>query len=386
MSSEAWPFYSDDELLAVETVLRSGHVNQWGGDRVATFQSAFAEYCSAPHAIALANGTVALEVALRALGIQPGDEVIVASRSFVASASCVVNVGACPVFADIDHDSQNMTAETIRPLIGPKTRAVIPVHVAGWPCDMPAIMELAEQHQLKVIEDCAQALGAKISGKPIGTFGHAATFSFCQDKIISTGGEGGMVLFRDTEPANWAASYKDHGKNFSKMQNHCKTNEFAYVHDMVGSNYRMTEMQAAIGLVQLTKLDEWILARTKNAEIWNNAFDGLKCLELLTPPDNFVHAYYRFYAYLKPDQLRSGVDRSKIMSELVDNDIAVFSGSCPEIYLEEAFSDLDVETRPVAHAIAERTLAFTVHPTLDTEKLKRRAAKAAEVLTGFQAS
>lgn len=385
MSSEAWPFYDDDEVQAVAEVLRSGRVNQWTGENVFAFENEFARRLNAPHAIAVANGTVALEIALRAYQIGPGDEVIVPSRSFVASASCVLSVGATPVFCDIDENSQNATVETITPRLTSKTKAIIPVHLAGWPCDMPAIRALADKHNLIVIEDCAQAVGATVRDQPVGTFGHVAAFSFCQDKIISTGGEGGMIVFQDPDRATWARSYKDHGKNFSKMDNHDHGYAFAYVHDAVGTNLRMTEMQAAVGRCQLAKLDHWIELRNANAKIWRAAFQALNCLKIPVPADDCLHAYYRFYAIIDKTHLRPGVDRSQILADLNAQGISAFTGSCPEIYLENAFENQSTDRLPVAESIGNWSLAFLVHPTLNSEKLKTTAAKAAEIISTYQA-
>lgn len=382
-TSENWPFYDDDEIEAVTRVLKSGLVNQWGGEYVRAFQTEFAKYCDVAHVIAVANGTVALEIALKAFNIGPGDEVIVSPRSFVASVSCVSSVGGTPVFADIDPASQVITAETIKSKIGPRTRAIIPVHLAGWPCDMPAIMALAEKHNLVVIEDCAQALGTRINNQPVGSFGHAATFSFCTDKIISTGGEGGMAAFRDAKAANWANSYKDHGKNFDTVADQSGGHEFVYVHDMIGTNNRMTEMQAVIGLKQLEKLEGWIEIRNQNAGIWREALSQVSCLTLTRPPANMRHAYYRFYALIDKTALRPGVFRRDILEELNDNEIKAFSGSCPEIYKEKAFADLNVSPLPNCVAIADWNLAFFTHPRLDQEKLKSTAKQAADIISSY---
>lgn len=386
MTTEAWPHYEDDELAAVADVMKSGSVNQWSGDRVVTFQKQFAKYCSVPHAIAVANGSVALELALRALNVTCGDEVIVTSRSFIASASCVSMIGATPVFADVDPQTHLISATTIAPLITPKTRAIIPVHLAGWPCDMNGIMELARAHEIAVIEDCAQSIGAKIDDRPTGSFGHAAAFSFCQDKIISTGGEGGMVVFRDPEQAKWASSFKDHGKNFDKMFDQVSNYEFRYVHDMVGTNLRMTEMQAAIGLCQLAKLDGWIETRTKNAKVWREALSKVDCIITANPPPNVKHAYYRFYGLIDHNKIRPGVTRSEILVELNNHDVPAYSGSCPEIYREEAFSGLSVNRQPVAQQLSDWSIAFLVHPTLDRARLIERANRAAEIILKYQAA
>jgi len=212
-----WPSYSDEEATAVRNVILSNKVNYWTGTECREFEKEFAAWVGTEYAVALSNGTLALDVALKAIHISPGDEVIVTPRTFLASASCIVNAGAVPVFADVDRDSQNITADTIRAVLTPRTRAIICVHLAGWPCDMDPIMELAKTHDLFVIEDCAQAHGARYRGRMVGSIGHIGAWSFCQDKIMSTGGEGGMVTTNSR--VWWTAmwSYKDHGKSWEAM-------------------------------------------------------------------------------------------------------------------------------------------------------------------------
>lgn len=382
--SEAWPFFDTDEIAAVADVLASGKVNQWTGTRVREFEEAMAERIGVPFAVALANGSVALELALKALGIGPGDEVIVTSRSFVASASAVNLVGAVPLFADVDPDTQNITPDTIAPLLGPRTKAIIPVHLAGWPADMPGIMELAKSHGLVVVEDCAQAIGADIGGQPVGSFGHASTLSFCQDKIITTGGEGGMALFRDEAVYERAWSYKDHGKSLPLLRQPSAQPGFRWVHETIGTNWRLTEMQAAIGLLQLTKLDDWIARRTENAKIWADAFLTSPALRVPMPASRVRHAFYKFYAFVLPARIAPESDRDDILSALVDEDIRAFSGSCPEIYREGAFSNMGVEPRPIARALGETSLMFEVHPTLDPKKLADTAARARAVIDRYE--
>ena len=225
-----WPVFASDEIAAVTRVLTSGRVNYWTGDECAAFEQEFAAAVGVKYAIALANGTVALELALKALGIGPGDEVIVPSRTFIATASCAVAVGATPVVADIDSDSGNITARTIAAVISARSRVVIPVHMAGWPCDMAPIIELATRHKLHVVEDCAQAHGATYHGRPTGSLGKCAAFSFCQDKIMTTGGEGGTLVTDD--PALWrcAWEYKDHGKSWDATHNREHPPGFRWLH------------------------------------------------------------------------------------------------------------------------------------------------------------
>ncbi|MDT9598910.1 DegT/DnrJ/EryC1/StrS family aminotransferase [Sphingosinicella rhizophila] len=382
-AAEAWPFYDEDEIAATVAVLRSGKVNQWTGDRVWAFQQAYADHVGTGQAIAVANGSVALELALHGFGIGPGDEVIVTPRTFVASVFCVMLAGATPVFADVDRDSGNVTAATIEAAITPRTKAAIPVHLGGWPADMPAIMALAERRGFKVIEDCAQAHGAEIGGRPAGSFGDAAAFSFCQDKIISTGGEGGLVLFRDAEAHDRAWSFKDHGKNRRRMMTPAAGPGFRWVHDAVGTNMRMTEIAAAIGLIQLGKLQRWRALRTRNAGIWAEALAPIPGLRTPRPGPGLTGAFYKYYAYIDPARA-DGADneelRNAILAEAAAKGLRIFSGSCSEVYREAALSHLQVPTLPAARALGQASLMFEVHPTLDPDRLRDRAAAAADII------
>ena len=380
LREEAWPVYAEDEIDAVTAVLRSGRVNQWTGDTVFEFERACTERFGGGHGIALANGSVALELAVRALGIGPGDEVVVTPRSFVASAFCARLAGATPVFAEIDRDSGNITAETIAAVLTPRTKAVIPVHLGGWPADMPAIMALARAHGLIVIEDCAQAQGAEIDGLPVGSFGDAAAFSFCQDKIISTAGEGGLVTFRDDAAYEWAWSYKDHGKDRARAMEHPAAPGFRWLHDRVGTNWRMTEIEAAVGLLQMDKLPQWRVRRIRNADSWAEALEPIPGIRVPRPARNLTGAYYKFYAYLDVDPADNARLRDRILEQTAAAEIRVFSGSCSEIYREAAFADLDVEPLPVARALGDGSLMFEVHPTLDSRRLRDRADAVAAII------
>jgi dTDP-4-amino-4,6-dideoxygalactose transaminase len=375
-ADEHWPFYDDDEIEAAAAVLRSGRVNQWTGPDVFAFEEACHARFGGGRAIALANGSVALELALRAFGIGPGDEVIVSPRSFVASASCVRLVGATPVFADVDPDSGNITAESAAQVLSERTRAIIPVHLAGWPADIPAMMELARSRNIKVIEDCAQAHGAEIDGKSVGSFGDAAAFSFCQDKIISTAGEGGLLTIKDDSAWAWAWSFKDHGKDSTKSRAAGgEPGLFRWVHDMVGTNWRLTGPQAAIGRVQLNKLDDWLAARARNAGIWADALSQVPGIGIPLPSGNSLrHAFYKLYLYVERGTEEEAAQvRSRILKLSVEDGLRVFSGSCSEIYREKAFSDLPAADCPVSRSLGARSLMVEVHPTLRPDLLKRRA-------------
>jgi len=381
-ADEHWPFYGQDEIDAVSAVLTSGRVNQWTGPDVFAFEEECAARFGGGRAIALANGSVALELALHAFGIGPGDEVVVSPRSFVASASCARLVGATPVFADVDPDSGNITAQSIERVFSGRTRAIIPVHLAGWPADMPAVMDLARGRDVKVIEDCAQAHGAEIDGASVGSFGDAAAFSFCQDKIISTGGEGGLLAIKDEAAWAWAWGFKDHGKDFAKTTATAgQSGLFRWLHDRVGTNWRLTGPQAAIGRIQLQKLDGWNAARTRNAEIWADALRPVRGLRVPLPAGNSLrHAFYKLYFYV--DQGSDGEAealRSTILERCASAGLRVFSGSCSEIYREKAFADLPEADCPVSRSLGARSLMVEVHPTLRPDLLKLRADRLAEI-------
>lgn len=367
-----WPFFEEDETRAVMEVLRSGKVNYWTGQEGRLFEKEFAEFTGCTHAIALSNGTIALELALKALGIGPGDDVIVPCRTFIASASCVVAMGARPVMADIDLSSQNITVETIEAAITPATKAIVAVHLAGWPCDMDPIMEFAAKRGIKVVEDCAQAHGATYKGRPVGSLGHIAAFSFCQDKIMTTGGEGGMVTTNDR--SLWAKVWalKDHGKNHDACYATKSGSGFRWLHDSFGTNGRMTEMQAAIGRLQLKKLPRWTEKRRRHAGILSDAFSKMPALRTVVPPAEIGHAYYKYYAFLRDGLLKDGWSRDRILESIVAGGVPCFSGSCSEIYLEKAFVDAGYHARArLEHAkeLGETSLMFLVHPTLEDKNL-----------------
>lgn len=369
--SGAWPYFAADEIEAAMCVLHSGKVNYWTGQEGRLFEREFAEFVGCKHAIALANGTVALETALKALNIGPGDEVITTSRTFIASATCAVAVGARPFTVDVNRDSQNLTVDTILPMITPRTKAIVAVHLAGWPCEMDGIMQLARDRGLRVIEDCAQAQGAAYKGRPVGSIGDAAAFSFCQDKIMTTGGEGGMFTTNDTELWQRAWSYKDHGKSYNAVYNRHHPIGFRWLHETFGTNGRMTEMQSAIGRVALKKVPDWVATRRQYAAILNDKLARVKGLRITIPPPHCYHAYYKYYVFVRPEHLRPDWNRDRIMQTINAEKIPCFVGSCSEIYREKAFvlERRKQERLPVAKELGDTSLMFLVHPTLAQEDI-----------------
>ncbi len=392
-----WPSFSEEECKAVARVLASNRVNYWTGEECRAFEREFATWTGCGHAIAVANGTLALDLALKGLGIGPGDEVIVTPRTFIASVSCVVNAGAIPVFADVDRDSGNLSAATIEAVVTPRTRAVIVVHLAGWPCDMDPIMALASRHGIKVIEDCAQAHGAKYRGRSVGSIGDVGAWSFCQDKIMTTGGEGGMVTTNDRNLWSRMWSFKDHGKSWEAVYERRHPPGFRWLHESFGTNWRMLEIQAVIGRIQLARMPEWTARRESNAAALEAAmlpFSGEDGVVRLPDFNNLhrssdgvstdsVHARYRVYSYVRPKNLRNDWSRDRIVNEVIARGVPCYQGSCSEVYLEKAFDGSGwrpVERLQTARELGENSLMFLVHPTLTSDEIAKSAKVIGEVL------
>jgi len=367
----SWPYFNADEINAVTRVLRSGRVNQWTGHEVFNFEKEYASSLGVKYALALANGSVALDIALMAIGIGPGDEVIVPSRSFVASASCVALRKAVPVFADVDLESQNITVQNLEKFFTRRTKAVIAVHLAGWPCELDALRAFCDRKKIYLLEDCAQAHGAKYKGKPVGSFGDVACFSFCQDKIISTGGEGGLLTTNNKKIWQKAWSFKDHGRDYKTMFGKKGYCGFVWAVNDFGSNYRMTEMQAALGRQGLLSLDSWVVKRRALAKRLNDGLRKMGQLRVTIPDREVYHSYYKYYVFVRPEKLKKGWNRDRLVRELNLKGIPCGPGVCPEIYREKAFVSfrkklgLAPQKRMiVARELGETSLMFLVHPTL----------------------
>jgi len=383
-SISPWPSFTQEEASRVQEIILSNRVNYWTGDEGRQFEREFAKWSGSAHAIALANGTLALDLALKVLGIGPGDEVVVTPRTFIASVSTVVNAGATPVFADVDADSGNISPATIAPVLSERTRAIIPVHLGGWPCDMDGIMALASARDIKVIEDCAQAHGAMVGGRSVGSLGHIGAWSFCQDKIMTTGGEGGMVTTDDMSLWDAMWSFKDHGKSWDAVYNREHPPGFRWLHESFGTNWRMLEIQAAIGRIQLRRMTEWTARRTWIAGQIRDALTPLaSAVRVPTAEAGLTHAYYRQYAYVREQGLKDGWSRDRIIAECMARGAIIMQGSCSEVYLERAFDDTPwrpAQRLPVARELGETSLMFLCHPTLTDDEVAKMARVAAEVI------
>lgn len=376
-----WPVFGNDEQDAALAVLRSGKVNYWTGEQGRSFEKEFADWVGSAHAVATANGTLALDIIWKALGIGPGDEVICTPRTFQASASSIVMAGARPVFADVDPDSQNITPRMVAPLITERTRAILCVHLAGWPCDMSGFLELANDRRLLVVEDCAQAHGARCDGRMVGTFGTASAWSFCQDKIMSTGGEGGAITIADHYLWQDIWSLKDHGKSWDAVHKKVHLPGFRWVHEAWGTNARMTEFQAAIGRIQLGRMQDWHDARSRNASALTAGLSGVSALRIPEPPGDVTHAWYRYYCFVRPEALRAGWNRDRILAAITEAGVPCFSGSCPEVYRELSFERAGLapsQRLPNAMQLGDTSIALLVHPTLTAANID----KAVQVVSG----
>lgn len=367
-----WPSFTLEEADAVSRMLLSNRVNYWTGRECREFETEFAKYMHVPHAVSLANGTLALDLCWKVLGIGPGDEVIVTPRTFVASVSSIVNAGATPVFADIDQDSQNITPETAQRVLSPRTKAICCVHLAGWPCDMVGFQALAKTYNLLIVEDCAQAHGAKIDGIPVGGWSDMAAWSFCQDKIMTTGGEGGMVTTKSSDFWKRGWSYKDHGKSWDAVYERPPTPGFRWLHETFGTNWRMIEFQAVIGRIQLKRLADWTTRRASNAKILEAAAEGKSIFRVPKISSGTTHAFYKYYIFVKPEALKDGWSRDRIIQEINLRGIPCYQGTCAEVYLEKAFDDSPSKPKnrlPIARELGETSLMFLVHPTLTEDEI-----------------
>jgi dTDP-4-amino-4,6-dideoxygalactose transaminase len=369
-----WPSFTTEEADKIREVLLSNRVNYWTGDEGRSFEHEFADWTKSQYAVVVANGTVALDLAWIALGVGDGDEVIVSPRTFLASASSIINARATPVFADVDADSQNITAETVARVLSPRTKAILCVHLTGWPCEMDDLRDLAKANGLFLVEDCAQAHGALYRGAPVGALGDIGCWSFCQDKIMTTAGEGGMVTTNNGDWWRKMWSYKDHGKSHAAVYEQQHPPGFRWVHNSFGTNWRLPELQSAVGRIQLSRMDAWHKARKENAGAILDVAENLSGLRAPRPPAHIDHAWYKAYVFVRPEMLNEGWDRDRIAAEIVAAGVPCYSGSCSEIYLEKAFDGTGLRPRerlPVAKTLGETSLMFLVHPTLQPAEIER---------------
>ncbi len=367
--NSSWPSFTQDEINQVSLILKSGKINYWTGKYCKIFEKKFSTYHKIKYSVTVNSGTSALECAIKSLNLKKGSEIITTPRSYYTSASSIINCGMKPKFSDISISSQNLDPIKLKAAINKKTKAIICVHLSGYPCDMKKILKIAKDNEIYVIEDCSQAHGASILNKKVGSFGDISAWSFCQDKIISTGGEGGMVATNRFNLYKKVLSIKDNGRNYEKLKKIKYSGSFNYIHDFIGSNYRMTEIQAIIGISQLKRLDEMISRRNSNAKIFDNYFSDLDNIFLILKNSNFTNAYYRYYLFVKKSK-----NQKILINKIRSKGIECIAGSCPEIYLEKYFKDnFKIRKMPGAKYLATRSVCLKVDQTMDEKNIELQA-------------
>jgi dTDP-4-amino-4,6-dideoxygalactose transaminase len=372
MKKKNWPNYSRNLILKVNKVLKSGKINYTTGPYGKKFEKNFSKFVGNKYSVAICNGTVALEVAIKSLKLPKNSEIIVTARSFFSSAACIVNTGYTPIFADVDLSTQNISIENIKKKLSKKTKAIICVHLAGLPCEMNDISKLAKEKKLKIIEDCSQAHGASIDNRQVGRFSDVATWSFCNDKIISTLGEGGMISTNNKKIYNICKEYINHGTSNVQTKN---SEKFVYNKNSFGTNLRITEIQSIAGIEQLKDLKKIQKIREKISYNYFNIISRYRnFINCYMPPKNIKSAWYRFYFFLNPSIKNCQKVRFKIIESLKKNDVKCFTGSCPEIYLEKAFKKSkypNVNRLKNCKILGETSIALDVNHTLESYNHKK---------------
>ena len=366
-----WPNYDGNILSKISKLLQSGKTNYLVGKEGLLFEKNFSKFYKIKFANAVANASLGLELSLLSLNLNKGDEVIVTPRSYHSSVSCVIRAGLTPVFADVDRQTMNICPKSIRKNISKKTKAIICVHLYGMPCEMNDIIKLSKEYKINVIEDCSQAHGSKIGRKYVGSFGDISVFSYCQDKIISTGGEGGMIATNNKKLNDRIWSLKEIGKNKDKFfKINSLSNDFPYVHDTIGTNARITEIQSCIGNYQLKQLKSYIRARNENAKIFFNKLKNCKHLIIPNHNSQITHSYYRYTVIISNEKL----SRSILMKNLKKKGVACNVGGCPTIYNEKYFVEkfnVNIKNYPNAEYLKNRTLSFLVDQTISKKEINK---------------
>lgn len=356
----AKPYLGEDEKRLISEVIESGWISQ--GPRVAEFEKKFAEYVGAKYAVATTSCTTAMHAALSVSGIGSGDEVIVPSLSFIATANAVVHCGATPVFVDIDAETCNMDAAKIEKAITQKTKAIMPVHQMGLPAEIDGIQKIAERHGLKIIEDAACAIGSAYRGKKIGGHGNAACFSFHPRKVITTG-EGGIITTDNEDFAVRVKRFRHHGMSISDIERHASDEVIIESYPEIGYNYRMTDIQAAMGIVQLGKLQIILEKRREHAMRYDKALRRIHCIRVPSVPSYIEHNYQSYWIELLDN---APVSRDVFMKKLLEKGIATRRGIMA-IHLEKCYSEYRVFL-PETERITKNTVLLPIYPSMTGEE------------------
>jgi dTDP-4-amino-4,6-dideoxygalactose transaminase len=403
-----WPQFSEKGKKAILQPLESGQVNYWTGTRGMEFEEKWAAFHGVQFAISCNSGTSALHTALAAMGIGPGDEVIVPSYTFIASSFCVVQAGAIPVFADVNKNDHCISPKDIEKKITKRTKAIIPVHLYGNICDMDPIMALAKKHKLLVLEDCAQAHGGTYKGRKVGTIGHAGAFSFCQSKSFTTGGEGGAVITDDEEIGWQCRSFRDHGYDVRERMRLLELEaKLPYIHNRVGYNYRLTEMQSILGIYELERFENWNLKnRQRNGQILIDELSNVPQIMYL-PVHNEKRRNGFFVFPMTLDLKKLNCDIKTFLAALTAEGVPNHPVFWPQCYAERAYREhngfgakakfpfrskeyttpASVQYKNVVCENAawhqDRTFITVVHPTLGVSHMKQIARGIKKVIKAY---
>ncbi len=377
-----WPHYSNRIANLVKKTILSGKVNYWTGNLCEKFENKFSKFIDVKYCCSISNASVGLEIALNALDIKKNDEVIVPSRTYITSASAILRVNAKPIFADIEKNSLNIDINSIKKNINRNTKAIICVHLAGYPCDMENILKIAKKNNLKVIEDCSQAHGAMIKNRSVGSFGDISVWSFCNDKIISTGGEGGMIACNNKTIYKKIWSIKDCGRSYDKIRKKTTKVGYRWLYDSIGTNFRMTEMQAAIGILQLKELKSYLKKRNRNANILRNALKKINFIDFQNVDKKLYHAYYRFTILVNKTKIKKGNSRDTILKQLINNKIPATVGVCPELYKEKVFHKFRKKytDKYYAKEVGKNIICFSVDPSISEKNMQSISNKIKRIM------
>ncbi len=373
MREKNWPNFDKNLISKVNSIISSGKINYTEGSYGIKFEKEFSKFVGNKYSVAICNGTAALEVAIKSLRLPKNSEILVPARSFFSSASCIVNTGYVPVFVDVDLSTQNISIDDIKKKITKKTKAIICVHLAGLPCDMYGIKKIINKKKISIIEDCSQAHGASIDNKQVGSFGDISTWSFCNDKIISTLGEGGMISTNKKKLYLFCKRIINHGTN---LKDNKKTEKFIYNKDYFGTNLRITEIQSCAGLEQLKKLKKIQKKRENISKSYHKILSRYKSyFNCYYPSKKIKSAWYRLYFFLRTDLKKYQKLRFKIIQDLRKNNLKCFTGSCPEIYLEKAFKKLNnskIIRLKNCKTLGETSIALEINHTLKYSQHKKK--------------
>ncbi len=381
MQEKNWPNFNKNLIVKVGEILKTGKINYTTGPYGKKFENEFSKFVGNKYSVAICNGTAALEVAIKSLRLPKNSEIIVPARSFFASAACIVNTGHTPIFADVDILTQNISLKDVKKKITKKTKAIICVHLGGMPCEMYGLRKIANQNKIKIIEDCSQAHGASIKNKQVGSFGDISTWSFCNDKIISTLGEGGMVSTNKKRLFEFCKRYINHG---ASLNNKINSEKFIYNKNYFGTNLRITEIQSLTGLEQLKDL---IKVQKKREKMAKSYFDLISkyqnYFQCYYPSKQTKSAWYRFYFFIKKDVRFYKKLRFEIIKKLKQSKVKCFTGSCPEIYLEKSFKKLrnfKIVRLENCKILGETSIALEVNHTLNYFQHKKNLLKIKKVI------